>query len=167
MTHSEKSQSGPRQLLAYAVRSSKVHGNGVFARRKIRAGECIIEYKGERIKWKEALRRTAIKGGPINHTFLFSLSDGRIIDGGSYGNDARWINHACEPNCEAQEEDGRVFIYALRDIKRGEELNYNYALIYEERHTATVKRAFECRCASPNCLKTMLAPKRRKNSRSK
>jgi hypothetical protein len=164
MKSTEKPAAAPaRKLPSYAVRKSNVHGNGVFARRKIRAGERIIEYRGERISWQEALRREAAKEGPVNHTFLFSLEDGRVIDGGRRGNDARWINHACEPNCEAEEDEkGRVYIRALRDIARGEELNYNYALIYDVRHTAAVKRAFECRCGSPNCTKTMLAPKRRK-----
>lgn len=146
----------------YIVRRSNIHGNGVFARRKIRAGELIDEYRGERIDWDEANRRADEAGGPVNHTFFFSLADGRVIDGGSQGNDARFINHACEPNCEAQEDDeARVFIYALRDIERGEELNYNYALVYEERHTAAVKRQFACFCGAPGCTGTMLAPKRK------
>jgi len=147
------------------VRPSPVHGNGVFARRRIAAGECIIEYKGERIDWDEALRRAGTREGPLNHTYLFSLADGRVIDGGARGNDARFINHSCEPNCEPLEhEDGRVFIYALRDIVRGEELNYYYALIYDGRHTAAVKRAFACHCGAPSCSGVMLAPKRRKSS---
>jgi SET domain-containing protein len=145
------------------VKQSPIHGNGVFATRKIGPGECIIEYTGERIDWPEALRRTEASDGPLNHTFYFSLDDGNVIDGGSEGNDARWINHACEPNCEAYEEDGRVFIHALCDIERGEELNYNYALVYEARHTPAVKRAFGCRCGAPGCLGTMLAPKKRKS----
>ena len=107
----------------YEVRQSPVHGNGVFARRAIEAGERIIEYRGERISWDEATERAERRGGPINHTFYFSLADGRVIDGGKRGNDARWINHACEPNCEAYEEEGRVFIHALRPIARGEELH--------------------------------------------
>jgi len=147
----------------YTVRPSLVHGTGVFARRRIPAGQRIIEYKGERISWAVALRRAEKKGGPLNHTFLFTLADGRLIDGGAEGNDARFINHSCEPNCEAMEhDDGRVFIYALRDIQRGEELNYNYALIYEGRHTAAVKRAFACHCGAPACSGVMLAPKGRK-----
>jgi SET domain-containing protein len=145
------------------VQLSPIHGNGVFATRKIEAGERIIEYTGERIDWPEALRRTEASKGPVNHTFYFSLDDGNVIDGGSHGNDARWINHACEPNCEAYEEDGRVFIHALMDIEPGQELNYNYALVYEPRHTAAVKRQFECRCGTPGCLGTMLAPKKRKS----
>ena len=146
----------------YAVRRSPIHGNGVFATRKIAPGECIVEYLGDRIAWDEATRRAEEAGGPLNHTFFFSLADGRVIDGGSHGNDARFINHACEGNCEALEDDnGRVFIYALVEIEKGEELTYNYALIYEERHTAAIKKAFACHCGSPNCTGTMLAPKKR------
>ena len=149
------------KLPAYEVRKSPVHGNGVFALCDIPAGERIIEYRGERISWDHATERAAERGGPINHTFYFSLADGNVIDGGRRGNDARWINHACEPNCEAYEEDGRVYIHALRDIDAGEELNYNYALIYDERHTPALKRLFACRCGTPACSGTMLAPKRR------
>jgi uncharacterized protein len=146
---------------AYEVRRSTIHVNGVFARRRIDAGERIVEYTGERITADESAIRAEQGGGPVNHTFFFSVADGNVIDGGSGGNDARFINHACEPNCEAYEEDGKVFIYALQEIEKGEELNYNYALIYEERHTAAVKKLFECRCGAPSCTGTMLAPKKR------
>lgn len=156
-----KSAAKPARAAAYEVRQSPVHGRGVFALRPIAAGERIIEYRGERITWDDATRRAAERGGPINHTFYFSLADGNVIDGGRRGNDARWINHACEPNCEAYEDDGRVYIHALRDIDAGEELNYNYALIYDERHTPALKRLFACRCGTPACTGTMLAPKKR------
>ena len=155
------SKQAASKAAAYEVRKSPVHGNGVFALRPIAAGERIIEYRGERITWDEATRRAAERGGPVNHTFYFSLADGNVIDGGRRGNDARWINHACEPNCEAYEEDGRVYIHALHDIDAGEELNYNYALIYDERHTPALKRLFACRCGTPACTGTMLAPKKR------
>jgi uncharacterized protein len=154
-------KSSTPESVAYEVRRSAIHGNGVFARRQIPAGEQIVEYLGERISSDESAVRAEKSGGPINHTFFFSLADGNVIDGGSGGNDARYINHACEPNCEAYEEDGRVFIYSLQDIEKGEELNYNYALIYEERHTAAVKKMFECRCGAPSCTGTMLAPKKK------
>lgn len=160
MTTTRPAKSEP----AYEVRKSPVHGNGVFALRPIGAGERIIEYRGERITWDEATRRAAEAGGPINHTFYFTLADGRVIDGGSRGNAARWINHACEPNCEAREEDGQVFIHALRDIARGEELNYDYGLILEERHTPALKRAYACLCGAPTCRHTLLAPKGRKKA---
>jgi len=148
----------------YAVRNSRIHGRGVFAARKIPAGTQIIEYGGERITWKEANRRENMKPADCYHTFFFSLESGRVIDGGSDGTDARWINHSCEPNCEAREEDGRVYIYALRDIKRGEELNYDYGLIMEQRHTPALKRAYACLCGSPNCRGTLLAPKKKKKT---
>jgi uncharacterized protein len=145
----------------YIVKESPIHGRGVFARRPIQAGQRIIEYTGEIISSDESARRAEASGGPINHTFFFSLADGNLIDGGSNGNDARFINHSCDPNCEAYEEDGRVFIHALRDIEQGEELNYNYALIYEARHTPAVKKAFACYCGAANCTGVMLAPKKR------
>ena len=151
--------------VAYEVHRSSIHGNGVFARRKIPAGECIEEYEGERITAEESAIRAENGGGPVNHTFFFSLADGNVIDGGSAGNDSRFINHACEPNCEAYEDDGRVYIYSLQDIEKGEELNYNYALIYEERHTPAVKKLFECRCGAPSCSGTMLAPKKRSSKK--
>ena len=143
------------------VRRSDIHGNGVFASRRIDGGECICEYTGERISADESAERAEKSGGPVNHTFFFSLADGKVIDGGAGGNDSRYINHACEPNCEAYEEDGTVFIYSLHEIDKGDELYYNYLLIYEERHTPAVKKQFECRCGAPSCTGTMLAPKKR------
>ena len=145
----------------YIVKVSPIHGRGVFARQPIAAGERIIEYTGDIISSDESTRRAEASGGPVNHTFFFSLADGNLIDGGSNGNDARFINHACDPNCEAYEEEGRVFIHALRDIAQDEELNYNYALIYEARHTPAIKKAFACYCGAANCSGVMLAPKKR------
>ncbi|MFD2365759.1 SET domain-containing protein [Pseudoduganella sp. GCM10020061] len=151
---------------AFEVHNSPVHGNGVFARRPIEAGERIVEYQGRRIEWDEATERAERSGQPVNYTLFFTLADGRVIDGGDQGNDARFINHSCEPNCEAYEEDGRVFIHALRDIDKGEELAYNYALIYDGRHTAAIKKAFECRCGAPSCSGVMLAPKKRSRKKT-
>jgi hypothetical protein len=152
----------PDKTPAFEVRNSPVHGNGVYALEPIEAGARIVEYEGERIEWSLANERFELSGAPINYTLFFTLSDGRVIDGGSDGNAARFINHSCEPNCEAYEDEGRVFIHALRDIEPGEELNYNYALEYEERHTAAIKKAFECRCGAPSCSGVMLAKKKRK-----
>ena len=151
----------PPQDPACVVRESAIDGRGVFARRKIEPGERIIEYLGERISWDEATRRASESGEPVNHTFFFSLANGKVIDGGRRGNEACFINHSCEPNCEALEVRGRVFIHALHPIARGEELFYSYPLIYEGRHTAAIKRAFACHCGAPGCTGTMLAPKER------
>ena len=146
---------------AWRVKNSAIHGHGVFARRKIRAGTMLLEYLGEHISYAQACTDLAARDDDTNHTFLFSLADGSVIDGGRGGNDARWINHCCEPNCEAREDAGRITIHALRDINRGEELNYNYELVLEGRYTAALKLAYACRCGKPGCRRTMLAPKRR------
>jgi SET domain-containing protein len=162
MNRSIKSSTAPVQLNgATAVRHSKIHGNGVFATRKICAGSCVAEYEGQRITAKEAEKRSGADPDNPFHTFFFSLDSGRMIDGAVDGNDSRWINHCCDPNCEAREEDGHIFIYALRDIRRGEELNYDYGLIISERHTPAVKRAYACLCGASTCRGTMLAPKRK------
>jgi len=143
------------------VRRSGIHGKGVFALAPLAAGERIIEYTGKVITWKQAQRAHPHDPGDPNHTFFFHIDDKRVVDGNDGGNSAKWINHSCGPNCEADEVDGRVFVMALRDIEPGEELNYDYGLILEGRHTAKVKKMFECRCGSPRCRGTMLADKRR------
>jgi hypothetical protein len=138
-----------------------VHGKGVFARRPIAAGTRVMEYRGEIITWEEALRRHPHDPTQPNHTFYFHIDDERVIDGRVHGNAARWINHACTPNCESdQDDDGRVWIEALRDIAPGEELFYDYGLVIDLRYTAKLKKEFECRCGTPDCRGTMLAPKR-------
>lgn len=149
----------PNTLIS--VRHSEVHGNGVFAARKIPAGTFIIEYGGKRISQKQAELRSGLDPENPFHTFFFSLENGKLIDGADNGNEARWINHSCNPNCEAREEKGRIYIHALRDIKRGEELNYDYGLVIEDRHTPKIKRAYECRCGAQTCRHTMLALKRK------
>ena len=144
------------------VRKSGVHGKGVFALKPIAKGERIIEYTGEIISWPEALRRLPHDPADPNHTFYFSLDDGsHVIDAKVGGNASRWINHACEPNCKAEETlDGQVFIEALRKLKAGEELFYDYGLVIDERYTAKLKREYGCCCGSPLCRGTLLAPKR-------
>jgi len=142
------------------VRRSPVHGKGVFALTKIRKGEVIIEYKGEIITWPQAQRRHPHDPNDPNHTFYFHIDDKRVIDAAVGGNAARWINHACKPNCEADEVDGRIFIKALRKLEAGEELCYDYGLIIDERYTKKLKKQFECRCGAKKCRGTMLAPKR-------
>ena len=143
------------------VRRSGVHGKGVFALCDIPRGEVIIEYRGEIISWAEALRRHPHNPDEPNHTFYFHVDDGRVIDANVGGNAARWINHSCAPNCEAHEEDGRVFIRALRRIRAGEELHYDYGLMLDIPYTAKVKAEYACWCGSRRCRGTLLAPKRR------
>jgi hypothetical protein len=143
------------------TRRSGVHGKGVFAVADIAEGETIIEYVGELITWKEALRRHPHDPKDPNHTFYFHLDEDRVIDAKYGGNSSRWINHACDPNCEADEEEGRVFIKALRPIRAGEELNYDYGLIIDEPYTKKLKSEYPCWCGAKSCRGTLLAPKRR------
>ncbi len=149
------------------VRSSGVHGKGVYALATIPKGAVVVEYKGEVISWDEALRRHPHDPSDPDHTFYFHVDEARTIDGKVGGNMARWINHGCQPNCEADEVDGRIFIKALRTLKPGEELFYDYGLVIDERYTAKLKKQFECRCGKPKCRGTMLAPRTASKTASK
>lgn len=125
-------------------------------------GEHIITYKGELITWDEAQRRHPHDPAQPDHTFFFHIDDEHVIDANVNGNAARWINHSCAPNCVADDSDGKVKVFALRDIAAGEELFYDYGLIIDERMTAAVKKRFACWCGAPDCRGTMLAPRRRR-----
>ena len=142
------------------VRRSGVHGKGVFALQPIAEGETVIEYVGEVITWKEAIRRHPHDPQQPDHTFYFHLDDTWVIDGNVGGNSSRWINHSCDPNIEADDATGRVFLVALRDIQPGEELFFDYGLVIDERYTPALKKRFACWCGAPDCRGTMLAPKR-------
>lgn len=148
------------------VRRSGVHGKGVFALQDIAEGEVVMEYTGEIISWEEAQARHPHNPDDPNHTFYFHIDDGRVIDGRIHGNSAKWINHSCDGNCEAEEVDGRVFIRALRNIAAGEELNYDYGLIIDEPYTKKLKAEFPCWCGSANCRGTLLAPKPKKSRKA-
>jgi SET domain-containing protein len=148
------------------VRRSGVHGKGVFALQAIEPGETLIEYTGQVITWDEALRRHPHDPGNPEHTFYFQIEGGRVIDALYGGNSSRWINHACDPNCEADEQDGRVFIKALRPIAPGEELFYDYGLSIDERYTPALKKRYACHCGAADCRGTMLSPKRPRSRRA-
>ena len=145
------------------VKQSEVHGKGVFAVTDIPKNTQIIEYTGERISWKVAEERHPHDPQQPNHTFYFGLEDGSTIDAKYGGNEAMWINHSCKPNCEALEEDfgktTRVFLYAKKNIKKGEELFYDYGLVVDEKMTKQLKKDYECRCGAKHCRGTMLASK--------
>src|SRR5699024_1562863 len=122
-------------------------------------GSTIMEYEGKRISSDEADEQPSADPDNPYHTFFFSLSSGEIIDGAQQGNEARWINHSCEPNCEGHENDAgdRVFIVAKRDIEKDEELLYDYALTIDEPLTESLKQNYACWCGAPQCRGTMLA----------
>ena len=158
---STKSASAPSSGRRIQVRRSGVHGKGVFAARTLEPGEVLIEYTGEIISWEEALNRHPHDPLQPDHTFYFEIPGGRVIDALYGGNASRWINHACEPNCEADETpEGRVFIKALRPIAPGEELFYDYGLTVADRYTPALKKRYACHCGAVSCRGTLLAPKR-------
>lgn len=148
------------------ARLSQIHGNGIFATEKIRKEERIIRYKGK-LRSHDDVDEQYGDLDEDGHTFLFTLNDNYVIDGNVKGNIARWINHSCDPNCEAAIEEhasnrrkDKVFIEAMREIKAGEELTYNYGITLDERHTPKLKKLWGCRCGAKNCTGTMLQPKR-------
>ena len=141
------------------TRRSGVHGKGMFAVQDLAEGETLIEYVGEVISWKEALRRHPHDPTDPNHTFYFHVDEKHVIDAKHGGNSSRWINHSCAPNCEADEQKGRVFIKALRNIPAGQELFYDYGLIIDAKYTKKLKAEYPCWCGAPDCRGTLLAPK--------
>lgn len=141
----------------FELRRSPIQGRGAFASRKIRAGTRIIEYVGERISHREADARYDDEGMKRHHTFLFAVDARITIDAAVGGNEARFINHSCEPSCEAINVGGRIFIFAKRTILPGEELTYDYGyrLDADDIDEETVAR-YACRCGAPSCRGTIL-----------
>jgi uncharacterized protein len=163
---------GAAQLAAKAaklikVRRSKVHGQGVFALQRIRKGTRIIEYVGDRISHARANRRYDDHDANDNHTFLFAVDRNVVIDATVDGNDSRFINHSCDPNCESNIENRRVFIDAIKTIEVGAELNYDYQIGRERDDPPNVDVIYACRCGAKDCRGTMLWPPKRPAVRKK
>jgi len=132
------------------VRGSKIHGRGMFASKEIPKGTRVIEYVGERITkaegWRRELaRQERAKRGGDGCIYIFELNSRVDIDGSVLWNTARYINHSCDPNCESQVLRGRVWIVAIRNIKPGEELSYDYYYDYDHYHE------HPCRCGADDC----------------
>ena len=123
------------------VRQSSIDNRGVFATDEISKGERVVQYTGRRLTKAQANRSESL--------YLFDLNSKVTIDG---RNIARYINHSCDPNCEADVIKGEIWISALRDIKPGEELAYNYHYDYEE------GLQFPCRCGHRRCAGYIMAP---------
>jgi SET domain-containing protein len=126
--------------------SSTIHGLGGFAKQDLPNGTPLIEYVGEKIAKDESARRCG-----SNNEYIFSLDDQYDIDGKVDWNLARFINHSCAPNCEAEVREGRIWIVAARDIRAGEELTFNYGFDLED------YRNYPCRCGAPDCVGYIVA----------
>ncbi|HTX41922.1 MAG TPA: SET domain-containing protein-lysine N-methyltransferase [Acidobacteriaceae bacterium] len=128
------------------IRSSAIHAAGCYTTDPIRKGTQVVEYTGPRISKEEADEK--YENSPT--TYLFGVGDGStVIDG--HGT-AMFINHSCDPNCETEETDGRVWIVAIRNIAAGEELTYDYYLYDGDEDEA------RCNCGAENCRKSMYSP---------
>ncbi|UCC43808.1 MAG: SET domain-containing protein-lysine N-methyltransferase [Candidatus Zixiibacteriota bacterium] len=158
-------RNGKRPNRLYTIKRSGIQGRGVFAARRIRKGRRIIEYKGERINEKEEEERYDESKMDRHHTYLFMVDDKISIDGNSKGNSARLINHSCDPNCEAVDEEGRIFIEAIRNIQPGVELTYDYNFEVDEPITRRDLEFYACRCGSEKCRGTILNPKNSRKSK--
>ena len=132
------------------VRDSVIHGSGVYAAADLAAADQIVEYVGELVDKKEGERRAWAQSAKAEKTgeaavYIFNLSKKWDLDGSMEWNPARLINHSCDPNCEAFTEGKRIFVYALRDIAKGEELTFDYGF------EAETYADHPCRCGSENC----------------
>jgi SET domain-containing protein len=130
----------------FEVKESQIHGTGVFARSSVSPGVRILEYVGERISKAESLARCE-----ENNPYIFTLSDTEDLDGNVEWNPARFINHSCSPNCEAELDAGHIWIVARREINPGEELTFNYG------YDLSDYRDYPCNCGSPDCIGYMVA----------
>lgn len=148
----------------YVVRNSYIHGRGVFAARYIRKGTRILEYTGERISNAEADRRYDDTRMKRHHTFLFTLDSKTVVDGAikAGGGDASYINHSCEPNCEAVIEEKKIYIHALRGIEPGTELAYDYQYERTGKNDAQLEKFYVCRCGADSCRGSIMKPARKK-----
>lgn len=139
----------------YEVRRSKIQGRGAFALLPIRKGKKIDEYWGQPITHEEADRRYDDNEGR-HHTFLFVLDDDTVLDARYGGNDARFINHSCDPNCETEIEDGHIWIKAIKAIKPETELAYDYRFEWQDEYEPEDVRYYACRCGTAKCRGTIL-----------
>ncbi len=155
----------PEKTPLFEVRHSRVHGYGVFAARRIRKGTTIIEYLGDRVTHEEANERYEDKDPLDGHTFLFTVDKKTVIDAGINGNEARFVNHGCDPNCQAVEANKRIFIEAIRTIRPGEELAYDYSIQRDDDDPANVDEVFACRCGAQECRGSMLEARKKPKSK--
>ena len=134
------------------VRNSKIHGKGIFAKIDIPKNSKVIEYVGEKVTKKESDRRfeqtleKSEKDNSKGEVYLFELDDEYDIDGDISWNTAKWINHSCEPNCETEIEGDKIWIVSTKDIKKGEEICYNYGFGWEEHED------YPCKCGTSKCV---------------
>ena len=143
----------------FEIRSSPIAGKGAFAIQPIPAWTRLIEYTGERVSHDVADARYEDDEASGNtHTVLFTVDDKTVIDAGVGGNEARFFNHSCGPNCQSRIVRKRVYLETIKDIEPGEELTYDYEIPREGESEETARRKWPCHCGAPNCRGTLLMP---------
>ncbi len=145
----------------FELRRSPIQGWGAFAIQPIPKGTRIIEYAGEKITNGEHDRRYDDASMTHHHTFIFVLNSRQVIDAAYEGNEARFINHSCAPNCEAIIERGHIWIESIKPIAAGEELVYDYEYDDDPAYTAKDYLHYKCLCGAPNCRGTIVKTRRR------
>jgi uncharacterized protein len=144
------------------VKQSGIHNKGVFAKKDLEKGTSIIEYVGEFISKEESNRRLelSVQEHPgvseLGAVYIFDLNDKYDIDGDVPYNPAKYINHACYPNAEVKIINDKIFIKAIKNIAKGEEITFNYGYGMEETDTLEDLEGFECYCNSDKCVGFML-----------
>tara|TARA_B100001121_G_C18687831_1_gene621589 strand:+ start:387 stop:830 length:444 start_codon:yes stop_codon:yes gene_type:complete len=129
----------------YKIKKSKIDKNGLYANRHIKKGTRIIEYKGKIITAKQSETDPKFDNGKA--IYLFNINKRYDLDGDFKFNIARLINHSCDPNCEVYGSGLKVWVYAMKDIKRGEELSYDYGFSFDKDY-----KQYPCRCRSKKCV---------------
>ncbi len=138
----------------WKVKSSKIHGTGVFATRDIKKNTNIIEYIGEKIKKSEGDRRSErrikkyLNSETTGSVYIFELNKKYDIDGSPLYNKARYINHSCDPNCEVDIINNQIWISSIKKIKKGQELSYDYGYEFEKNDF----KDHVCKCGSSKCI---------------
>ena len=168
MKRNNNGSRGSRGSDLYEIRKSGIQGRGVFAKRRIRPGQKIVEYTGEKVSNDEADRRYDEDRMKRHHTFLFTLDDDNCIDGDVPTNEAKLINHSCDPNCEAIIDKDHIWIYAVKNIQPGVELAYDYQYERTGGNIAELEKFYVCHCGSAKCRGSIMAPpKKRKKKKQK
>jgi len=129
----------------YKIRKSNIDKRGLYASKDIKEGRKIIDYVGKIISKKESEKNS--KFDNKKDIYLFNLNSKYDLDGDFKFNTARLINHSCEPNCEVRGKGLKLWISAIRNIKKGEELSYDYGFSYDKDF-----EQFPCKCGGKNCV---------------
>ena len=131
-------------MTKFIRKKSGINNWGLFAGQDFKKGDKVIEYKGKKYTHKQVEEDDRFDNSKA--IYLFTLNKKTVLDGDTKSNTAKYINHTCDPNCEVDIIRGKIWILAIQDIKKGDELSYDYGFGYDEDY-----KQFRCKCGSKNC----------------